>query len=73
MIFGQLIKDFIPIEPGSYRSHNTWIEKLLAREEAVRARNVRNVEGFTGHTEQLQPLKVGDQVLIQNQRQVTIY
>ena len=25
MIFGRPIKDFIPILPGSYRPHNTWI------------------------------------------------
>ena len=33
----------------------------------MRARNVRNAERLTEHTVQLQPLKVGDRVFIQNQ------
>ena len=60
-------KDFIPILPGSYRPHNTWIERSRAREEAMRARNVRNSERLTEHTVRLQPHKVGDRVFIQNQ------
>ena len=67
MIFGRPIKDFIPILLGSYRPHNTSIETSQAREEAMRARNVRNAERLTEHTVQLQPLKVGDWVFIQNQ------
>ena len=67
MIFGRPIKDFIPILPGSYRPHNTWIETSRAREEAVPARNVRNAERLTEHALRLQPLKVGDRVFIQNQ------
>ena len=66
MIFGRPIKDFIPILPGSYRPHNTWIETSQAREEAMRARKVRNAERVTEHTVRLQPLKVGDRVFIQN-------
>ena len=72
MIFGRRIKDFIPILPGSYRPHNTWIETSRAREEGMRARNVRNAERLTEHTVQLQPLKVRDWVFIQNQT-VTIH
>ena len=34
----------------------------------MRARNVRNAERLTEHTVRLQPLKVGDQVFIQNQK-----
>ena len=67
MIFGRPIKDFIPILPGSYRPHNTWIETSRAREEAMRARNVRNAERLTEHTVRIQPLKVGDRVFFQNQ------
>ena len=67
MIFGRHIKDFIPILPGSYRPHNTWIETSRAREEAMRARNVRNAERLTESTVRLQPFKVGDRFFIQNQ------
>ena len=47
MTFGRPIMDFIPILPGSYRPHNTWIETSRGREEAMRARNVRNTERLT--------------------------
>ena len=67
MIFGRPIKDFIPILPGSYRPHNTWIETSRVREEAMRPRNVRNAERLIEHTVRLQPLKVGDRVFNQNQ------
>ena len=67
MIFGRPIKDFIPIMPGMYRPHNTWVETARAREEAMRARNVRNAERLAEHTIRLRPLKVGDRVFIQNQ------
>ena len=66
-IFGRPIKVFIPILPGSYRPHNTWIEPSPAREETLRARNVRNAERLTEHTVRLQPLKVCDLVFIRNQ------
>ena len=74
MIFGRPKKDFIPILPGSFRPHNTWIETSRAREETMRARNFRTAERLTEHTVRLQPPKVGDRVFIQNQtRQVAIH
>ena len=57
-IFGRPIKDFILILPRSYRPHNTWIETSRAREEAMRARNVRKSERLTEHIVRLQPLKL---------------
>ena len=65
MIFGRPTKDFIPILPGSYRPHNTWIETSRAWVEAMRARNFRNAQRLTEHTIRLQPLKTGDRVFIQ--------
>ena len=67
IIFGRPIKDFIPILPGSFRPHNTWIETSRAREEVMRARKVRNDERLAEHMVRLQPLKFGDRVFIQNQ------
>lgn len=46
---------------------DTWIETSRAREEAMRARNVRNAEHLTEHMVRLRPLIVGDRVFIQNQ------
>ena len=66
-VFGRPIRDFIPIPPGKYQPHNTWQETLASREEALRNRHMREVEKWSEHTKRLPPLKVGDQVRIQNQ------
>lgn len=66
-IFGRPIRDFIPIPPGRYRPHNTWLETMTAREEALRNRHMRDAERLTLYTRRLLPLVVGDHVRIQNQ------
>ena len=66
-IFGRPIRDFIPIHPGKYKPHPTWQDTLIAREEALRNRHMRDAERLSEHTVQLPPLKVGDTVRIQNQ------
>ena len=71
-ISGRPIEDFIPILPDLYRPHNTWGETSRAREEARRARNVRDAERLTGHTVQLQPFKLATGSLSRT-RQVIIH
>ena len=66
-VFGRPIKDFIPILPGRYQPHETWVDTLNKREEALRVRHLKACERLTEHTRQLPPLKVGDHVRIQNQ------
>ncbi|XP_021351985.1 uncharacterized protein K02A2.6-like [Mizuhopecten yessoensis] len=66
-VFGRPIRDFIPIPPGRYIPHNTWLETLAAREEALRNRHMRESERWSEHTKRLSPLAVGDHVRIQNQ------
>ena len=66
-LFGRAIKDFIPIHPGKYLPHNTWVETLADREKALRNRHQRDIERWTEHTRKLPPLKVGDTVRVQNQ------
>ena len=66
-IFGRPIRDFIPIHPGKYLPHNTWKEYLINREEALRSRHMRICERLTAHSHNLPPLKIGDNVRIQNQ------
>ena len=66
-LFGRPIKDFIPILPGRYEHHPTWIDTLNRREEALRNRHMRVAERWTQHTKQLPPLCVGDHVRVQNQ------
>ena len=59
-LFGRPIKDFIPILPGRYKPHETWLETLAAREEALRNRHMKAHERWSEHTERLPPLVVGD-------------
>ena len=66
-LFGRPIRDFIPIHPGKYQPHKTWQDTLMAREEALRNRHMRDVERLSEHTRTLPPLHVGDSVRIQNQ------
>ena len=66
-IFRRPTKDFIPILPGRYKPHPTWSDTLAAREEALRNRHMKAVEGWSKHTRKLPPLAVGNHVRIQNQ------
>ena len=53
--------------PGRYLPHNTWRETLMAREEALRNRHMKDAERLKEHTKRLPQLSVGDHVRIQNQ------
>ena len=66
-LFGRPIKDFIPILPGRYQPHPTWIDTLKTREDALRNRHMKAAERWSEHTKRLVPLVVGDHVRIQNQ------
>ena len=66
-IFGRPIKDFIPIRKDHYNPHPTWIDALDKREQALRNRHQRLQEVWSEHSKILPPLKVGDQVRVQNQ------
>lgn len=66
-LFGRPIKDFIPILPGRYEPHPTWVDTLNKREEALRNRHMQAAERWAQHTKQLPPLCVGDHVRVQNQ------
>ena len=58
-VFGRPIKDFIPILPGRYEPHPTWIDTLAKREEALRNRHMKSYERWAEHTRALPPLIVG--------------
>ena len=42
IVFGRVMKDFIPVLPGRYEPHNTWTEMRTDREEALRNRHMRS-------------------------------
>ena len=66
-VFGLPIKDFIPVLPGHYQPHLTWLDTLDKREEALRIRHVEAEKRWPTGTKLLPPLKVGDAIRVQNQ------
>ena len=66
IIFGRPIRDAIPIPLGRYCPHSTWRELLEYREKALAQRHCREHEKWSEHTHLLTPLRVGDNVYIQN-------
>ena len=67
IVFGRPTKDFIPILPGRYQPHNTWVEVRNNREVALSKRHMKISERLSEHTKTLPELAVGDNVRIQNQ------
>ena len=67
IVFGRQIRDFTPVLPGKYRPRDEWRRTLEKREEALTKRHFRDHERWSEHTQRLPPLKVGDNVYIQNQ------
>ena len=66
-IFGRQIRDFIPVHPGKFEPHPIWQATMSEREGALRHRHMKQAERLHLHTKRLPPLKVGDQVRVQNQ------
>ena len=66
-IFGQPIRDLISILHRKYHPHETWRSSMIAQEEALHNRHMRDMKRWTEHTLQLPPLRVGDHVWIKNQ------
>ena len=66
VLFGRPIRDPIPIPMGRYCPHPTWTETLINRERAMAKRHNREHEKWQEHTRALPPLRVGDNVYVQN-------
>ena len=67
IVFGRVLRDFIPVHPERYLPHPVWQDTLNNREEALRNRHAKAYERLSKYTTKLNPLKVGDHVHIQNQ------
>ena len=65
-LLGRQLRDFLPV-PKQNLIGDMWTQVLGAREEALAKRALRNHDKWSEHTKPLQPLRVGDHVLIQNQ------
>ena len=67
VVFGRQLRDFTPVLPAKYRPRDEWSRTLERREEALTRRHYKDHERWSEHTKNLKPLKVGDNVYIQNQ------
>ena len=68
MVFGRKLRDTLPFAPGSGTVPEQW--KIMAeyRERALAKRHHFNVEELNEHVKELEPMYVGQSVLVQNQR-----
>ena len=67
VLFGRQIRDFLPIKPRQF-DRGQWREIMADREKGLKMRYTRGLERWSEHTKELPKLKIGDVVLIQNQR-----
>jgi ribosomal protein L44E len=73
IIFGHPLRDGLPQISKSEVIHNNrdlrpeWREAWELKEDAIRSRLVKNCERLEAHSKELDPLREGDSVLIQNQ------
>ena len=73
IIFGHPLRDGLPQINKSEVIHNNgdlrpeWREAWQLKEDAIRSRLVKNCERLEAHSKELEPLREGDSVLIQNQ------
>ena len=73
VLFGRPLRDTMPqldksvmiFESGQI--HNQWHQAWAAKEEAIRSRLVRSCENLNEHSKELEPLREGDSVFVQNQ------
>ena len=65
-LMGRQLRDFLPV-PKQNLMGEMWTQVLGAREEALAKRALRHNDKWSEHTKPLEPLRVGDHVLIQNQ------
>ena len=66
-LFGRELRDFLP-RPGSALMGDLWIALADKREMALGTRSMKAEAQWSEHTRALPPLKIGDHVMIQNQR-----
>ena len=67
VVFGRVIRDFLPVLPQQYKPRPEWTLSMEQRELALARRHAKQGAVLSEHTKALKPLKVGDTVLIQNQ------
>lgn len=67
VVFARPIKDFFPVRPQQFQPRAEWILTAEQREIALAQRHAKQGQVLAEHTKTLEPLQIGDTVLVQNQ------
>ena len=67
IIFGRVLRDFLPLQPGKFQPRTEWRQAAEDREAMYAKRHILKGEQLTRGSKSLPPLKPGDCVAIQNQ------
>ena len=67
IVFGRVLKDHLPIQPGALHVRPEWRLNAEKREQALAHRHLLKHEQLQRGTKPLPPLSVGDNVMIQDQ------
>lgn len=67
VIFGRVLRDHLPLQPGHFSVRAEWRQNAERRENALAHRHVIKHEALTSGSRKLPPLKLGDKVMVQDQ------
>ena len=67
IIYGRVLRDFLPLQPGKFQPRPEWRQAAQAREATYAKRHIQKAEQLSRGSKPLPPLQPGDHVAIQNQ------
>jgi hypothetical protein len=67
VIFGRMLRDFIPVVRDHYKPRQEWLLDAERREQALARRHILKKESLTMGSKELRPLPLGQVVSVQNQ------
>ena len=67
IVFGRVLRDFLPLQPGKFQPRREWRQAADLREAAYAKRHLKKAEQLSRGTKHLPPLHPGDCVAVQNQ------
>ena len=67
VIFGRVLRDHLPLQPGHFSVRAEWRQTAEMRERALAQRHMTKKEALTRGSKDLPPLSLGDIVMVQDQ------
>ena len=67
VIFGRVLRDFLPLQPGKFEPRKEWRQSAESRAHAYAQRHILKSEQLAVGSKHLPPLATGDNVAVQNQ------